>query len=386
MPRQDPRIKSITGDDGRVKCYEIRVSAQKPSGERYQIKRRLDTYQQAKAALDKLEGQKSAGTIIERSRETVAELLREWMASNEKHDNWTPCTIESYSRSVEKEIIPIIGAVSVQKLTYSVLQDFHDELLARKRDQGRKGVRTVRIAHQCLLGALSDAVQRGIITTNAVERVKLPRNDKAEQKTWTPEQTRHFLSVAARSAYGPLWIIVAATGMRRGEVLGLRWCDVDFDAGTISVRQTVVDVRGKPYIKATPKTRAGQRTIPIQTIILDELRAHRTAQKVRRVAVGEDWNDHGLVFAANNGNPISPRNAAREYTRLVKESGLPYIRIHDQRHSFASSAIEGGADIKAVSEILGHTDVRTTLNIYAHTSRKQHEDVTARVGKALFGS
>jgi integrase len=153
--------------------------------------------------------------------------------------------------------------------------------------------------------------------------------------------------------------------MRRGELLGLRWRDVDWDRRVLCVRQTIGQLRGAPDIKA-PKTKSSLRDIPVQAEVFDALRAHKRQQNARRLAVGAAWLDQDLVFTSSGGTPIQPDNLKRDYNRLVKRAGVPRIRIHDLRHTHVTLAIQQGANIKAVSQRVGHRDVSITLSIYAH--------------------
>ena len=175
-----------------------------------------------------------------------------------------------------------------------------------------------------------------------------------------------------------------ATGMRRGELLGLRWQDVDWERGTVSVRQTVTVLKGASHI-GPPKTKSARRGITVQPEVLDALKEHRRAQNERRLAVGPSWQDHDLVFSTGIGTPINPGNLDRDFYRLVGRAGVPRIRIHDLRHTNVTLTLRETADIKAVSQRVGHANVSITLGTYAHVLPDQHQEVAKKVGRALFG-
>lgn len=174
--------------------------------------------------------------------------------------------------------------------------------------------------------------------------------------------------------------------MRRGELLGLRWADVDLDRGLLSVRQTVGTLPGKIEFKP-PKTANSRRQIHITKDMTDALRQHRADQLTRRWELrtkGIDWQEYDLVFANVSGGPIHPDNADRDFNRLVKRAGVKPIRIHDLRHTFATLAIRAGVPIKVVSESLGHADISTTLRTYTHVVPAQRTELAETVGALLF--
>jgi integrase len=221
---------------------------------------------------------------------------------------------------------------------------------------------------------------------NVAEAVTPPRTQARLMQTWDAEQARRFLEVAQQSGYGPIWVVFLATGMRRGEVLGLRWQDVDIARRTLSVQQTVGVLHGAPETKL-PKTINSLCDVPVQEDVIAALRAHRCRQNVRRLALGAIWEDHDLVFPAANGRPINPNNLDRDFGRWVSRAGVLRIRIHDLRHTFVTLAIAAGANNKAISEVLGHAaDIAITLRTYAHVLQQQRADVTDRMGAVLFGS
>ncbi len=193
-----------------------------------------------------------------------------------------------------------------------------------------------------------------------------------------------FIPVAVKSPYGPIWMVALATGMRRGELLGLRWQDVDFERGVLAIRQTVGVLKGSSEIRP-PKSKSSRREVPVQLQVLRALRDHHAAQDELRLFLGERWHAHDLVFPAGNGNPINPNNLKRDFQRWVKLAEVPEIRIHDLRHSHVTIAIREGGNIKAVSKRVGHANISITLSTYAHVLPEQHIEVADKVGAVLFG-
>jgi integrase len=173
--------------------------------------------------------------------------------------------------------------------------------------------------------------------------------------------------------------------MQRGEVLGLRWQDVDFEQRLLHVRQTVTVVQGAAHVDP-PKSKRSRRAVPVPAQVIGALREHPVRQNERRLATGPIWRDHDLVFPTSLGTPINPNNLTRDYNRWVAQAGVPRIRIHDQRHTHVTLALQAGANIKAVSQRVGHAKTSITMDLYAHVLPEQHRDVSDKVCAALFGA
>ena len=212
----------------------------------------------------------------------------------------------------------------------------------------------------------------------------VPKSQLKEMKVWTAEQAQAFLAVADQSIYGPIWIVALATGMHKGELLGLRWRDLDVERRTLQVRQTVGALRGRIEFKP-PKTRNSIRIVSLPPEVVALLQEHKRRQNERRLALGEAWNDHDLIFAVGNGNPIHPDNVRHDFERLVRKAAVPMIRVHDQRHTHVTLVLLAGANLKALSEAVGHRDIAITLGIYGHVLTEQRAEVADKVGSILFG-
>jgi integrase len=186
-------------------------------------------------------------------------------------------------------------------------------------------------------------------------------------------------------------LLGATTGMRRGEVLGLRWSDVDLDAGRLSVRQTLSAPRNPDTgqhvpVFGEPKTKQGKRSVPLPAQTVAALRAHRKEQMRERLMAGPGWQDHGLVFCEPDGQPIHPDRFRKRFEHRVQRSGLPPIRFHDLRHTYATLALQAGVHAKVVSEILGHASIGITLDTYSHAVPGLQESAAETVAALVFGS
>lgn len=347
------------------------------TGKRRQRKKTYSTKKEAQAALAVWLAEIDKGTAVDRSAHTLGDVLEFWLDTYARH-RVSARTLDGYERTIRQHILPTLGGIEIQKLTPARLQAFYSECI-----DGGCGMRTVELCHLHISQALEQAVKLGWVARNATDATTPPRRKPKEMQTWNAEEARRFVAVAHQSIYGPIWLLALATGMRKGEVLGVRWRDADLGRGVISIRQTIGTLRGKVDIKP-PKTANSRRDVHVPRGVLDALREHRRAQDERRRDLGPVWDDHDLVFTSANGGPIHPDNLDRDFARLVRRAGVRRIRIHDLRHSFATLAIALGIPVKVVSESMGHADISTTLRTYTHVLPTQRADLADRVGSALF--
>ena len=203
-----------------------------------------------------------------------------------------------------------------------------------------------------------------------------------EMKVWSLEELKVFLAGERESRLYPLWLTLATTGMRRGEVLGLRWQDVDLGAEAISIRQTRVMTGYQPLL-STPKTRRGKRLVVLDPATAAALKETRCRQKEERLAAGSSWKDSGFVFAREDGEPYHPERVSTLFIQAAKRAGLPRVRLHDLRHTYATLALGAGVHPKIVSERLGHANIGITLDCYSHCLPALSEEAACRVAALL---
>jgi integrase len=249
------------------------------------------------------------------------------------------------------------------------------------------GTRTVKLIHMRLKQALKRAVEHDLVARNVADAVKAPRDHAKEMTCWTAAEVKRFLDAAKDCHYGPVWELSLATGMRKGEFMGLAWQDVDFGHNTVTVRQTVgVHRNGSPYMNK-PKTKNSRRTIDVPPSVMAMLREHKTRQLEKKLALGPAWrNAHDLVFTAEMGTIIGPRNIARNCERLIAKAGVPKISVHSQRHTHVTLLLLNGDNVKAVSERVGHASIGITLETYGHIVKEQRREVANSVEKLLFAA
>lgn len=258
------------------------------------------------------------------------------------------------------------------------------ELLAGGGRGGRPlAPKTVRHVHTTLRKALADAVEAKHLSWNPATAAKSPKVERTKEPDhWYAEQLRAFLDFASDDRLHALWMLAMTSGMRRGELLGLRWSDLDLDGARLRVRQTRV-AYGRLHVTKEPKTTRSRREIPLSPIAVETLRAHGTRQKREKLAAGQTYADHGLVFADEIGDPLDPPTVSAAFGRLVREAGLPRITLHGARHSFAAVALEAGVDVLCVSSLLGHSSPAITQSVYQHVRSERLEDAVQAISEAI---
>ena len=327
-------------------------------------------------AMNRLQASVDDGTFVERSRLTLGEYLAEWLAACR---NIRPNTVRDYSVSIHKHINPRLGKVRLQ-----VVDRLQIRGLYRKLAEGGLGEKTVHNVHICLHKALQDAVDDGLLRRNPAERAHSIPKDRPEIKTWSADELAAFLAFTAQDADLALYHVAAATGMRRGELLGLRWRDVDFEAARLSVRQQFTR-QGNGVGFGPPKSRKSIRTIDVEEETIALLREQQERQRFDRRAWGPAYRaDLDLVFCRPGGSPHDPNVIGRRFERRVRAlATLPAIGLHGLRHTHATLLLEAGVDVKTVSERLGHDNVQTTLELYGHVTPRMRSNAAARFGSLL---
>jgi integrase len=244
--------------------------------------------------------------------------------------------------------------------------------------------KTVRNVHNILHRALKDAARWGYLVRNVADVADPPKGKSAQMRVWSPDQLRAFLEHVREDDLYAAWLLIATTGMRRGELAGLRWVDVDLDAGRLSVRQPRVVVANTPQA-SEPKSARGRRSLALDPVTVAALRRHRARQLEHKLAVGARYQESGLVFTWPDGSPIHPRRFSRWFERHSGRAGLPRIRLHDLRHSYASAALAAGVPAKVVSERLGHATIAVTMDVYSHVLPGLDREAADTVARLILG-
>jgi integrase len=313
------------------------------------------------------------------NRLTVGEYLNDWLTGLVRLQ-CRPRTADSYAETVDRYINPAIGKVPLTKLTPEHVARMLADLTTMTSKRGRLSPTTVRYAYTVLRIALGRALKSGRVLRNVATLATPPPRARLERHPLSADQARAFVAATSGDRLGPLYVVAIGTGMREGELLALRWVDVDLEAGTLTVRHTLsVGTREL----AEPKTERARRTLRLGTEVAGALREQRRRQRTERVAAGSRWFDHDFVFASPIGTPLDASNVLHALQTALAAAGLPRQRFHDLRHAFATLMIESGEDIAVISKILGHATLATTADIYAHLTPATSQRVADRMDAIL---
>ncbi len=347
----------------------------------------------AEAELTRLLNSVDQGTYVEPKKLTLAKYLREEWLPAKATSKMKPTTYEGYRMNCETHIIPTLGGYRLQALQPDMLSSFYRKLITTGRSDGKGGLspKTIRHIHGIIHKALQDAAKKGHVPRNVADLADLPERAAhaepaapTEQQVWSPEQISAFLAGVADDRLFAAWRLIATTGMRRGELLGLRWSGVDLETGRLVVQ--VARVRaGKAVVDSTPKTRAGKRVLQLDPATVVALRKWRKLQLEERLAVGERYQDGTHVFTMPDGSPIVPNRFSIWFRKHVKRLGLPKIRLHDTRHSYATAGLARGVSVKVMSVRLGHASTAITENLYQHVLPAMDQDAADQVAAIIDG-
>ncbi len=317
------------------------------------------------------------------SRLTLRDYLtKEWLPAIEH--TIRPTTCRSYVAHVECHILPALGSVQPQKLCPAQINALYAKLgrSGKRNGQGLTAL-SVRHVHAVLHRALKDAVRWGRLARNPVDLADPPRAAARghELRTWSAEQLAAFLDSHHDDRLYALWHTLAMTGLRRGEALGLRWQDVDLEAGRLSVRRALVP-SGREVVVSEPKTARGRRVVALDPGTVAVLKGQAARQLQEQQDAG--WTETGLVFTNEDGAALHPEVVSRFFRGAVKETMMPDIRLHDLRHTHATLALRAGIHPKVVSERLGHATVSITLDTYSHAIPAMQEEAAVKIAGLVF--
>ncbi len=246
----------------------------------------------------------------------------------------------------------------------------------------RLAVASVQLAHRILHRALADAVRWNLIPANPASGARVPRGERKEMRVWTAEEAATFLASVADDRLAALWILALHTGLRRGELAGLRWKDVDLDAGTLTVAQQRTNANHEVVV-SVPKSKS-QRQLVLAPATVAALSLHRRRQRAERLALGPAWTDTGYVFVDEAGQPYHPQRYLPMFHTACERAGLPKIRLHDVRHTMATLALQAGVHPKVVQEQLGHSAINVTMDVYSHVPQAVRRESASKIA-GLFG-
>ncbi|WP_456364010.1 tyrosine-type recombinase/integrase [Priestia aryabhattai] len=349
------------------------------SGRRRQIRRRgFKTKREAQQELSKLRAELLENEITNTTSIPYNKYMDEWLS--ERVHQLQKNTINVHKIYYESVIKPRLGHFKLQELSPIHIQHFINQIVYELNYSEH----TIHLIYRIVSGSLKRATVLKLIKTNPAEGVIIPKIKYKEMNIWTLEEANSFLEHArntkrlTRCYIG--FLIAILTGMRQGEILGLRWKDVDLDNNLIYIRQTLTQ---SGEIKAGAKNKSSLRTIHIPNSLVKNLKEHRNLIRREKLRIGKNYNDLDLVNCTQKGNPIIPRNFRKEFYNLVYKLELPTIRFHDLRHTHATILIQQNVNVKLISERLGHADITTTLNTYSHIIPSMQKEISDRLDNII---
>ena len=369
--------------DGR---WEARFTVGRDPGTGKQIQRSVygSTQKEVQQKLSQAVAEVDCGTYQPPSKMTVGQWLDVWQ--REYLGGVKPFTAQGYAKNIRVHLKPAMGAIKLDALSTHTVQKFINDMSKPHGDKPPLSPKTVRNAHGVLHKALQQAVKVGYIRFNPADACELPR---LERKEITPLDSRAiaaFMRAIEGHRFETVYLTMLFTGMRRGETFGLLWDSVDLDKGTIRIDRQLQNIPGKPGEFRLISTKNGKgRTVAAAPSVVELLKKHRARQLRDRLKAGPLWQDHGYVFCNEVGEHLSPSTVYHNYKQIGASIGLPGMRLHDLRHSYAVAALRAGDDIKTVQGNLGHHAASFTLDVYGHVTEEMKLASAARMEQYIKG-
>lgn len=338
------------------------------------------TQQEAIKAVRKANQDKDQGIIFPTEDQSMSAFLTNWLQDTVRQRVRERTHIR-YRQLIELQVLPVLGNIKLQKLSPQHLQKLYNQ----KLEEGY-APQTVKHIHRVLHRALKDALRWQLVSRNVCDAVDAPRVPRKEMRVLTGDQAQQLLEAAKGDLLEALYVLALTTGMRQGELLGLKWEDVYITLGTVQVRRTIARLPGKGFTVSEPKSAKSRRKIHLTRLAVEALKRHRTRQSESRLAARLAWSEQGWVFCNAVGKPIEAGNMIRRSFRpILDKAGLPAIRFHDLRHSTATLLLSLGIHAKVVQELLGHSQISLTLDTYSHFLPSLQEEAVSRLDTLLSG-
>jgi len=332
-------------------------------------KTRKEVQEKLRVALN----EQKQGILSTGPQQTMKQFLEQWLEEVHK-PSIRIGTYKGYRGYLDKHILPALGHIPIQKLTPQHIQAFY----SRKQQEGLSA-KSVNNIHGMLHKALDHAVRWGLAPRNVCDAVSLPKQSRHETQPLTEKQARQLLVAARGHSLEGLLTLAVTTGMRSGELLALKWQDINFDTDSLHIRRSMGYISGKGYLEFEPKTSRSRRKIVLPSFVCEALKQHRTRQLEARLKAGTRWQDHELVFCNIYGGYLDPAHLRQRFDKLLKDAGLPDVRFHDLRHSAATILLSMGVPAKVVQEILGHSQISMTMDIYSHVLPDMQQEAMAKM-------
>ena len=316
---------------------------------------------------------------------TVGQWLDVWLSDIKGFDGTRPRTLTLYEGLADRYVRPVIGGVRLDKLTPAHVQRLVTETRNGQTSRGTPpSASTLRHVYKLIRNALGDAYRMELVTRNVATQVKAPPIDRQRRVGLDVAEAKRLFEVINGERLEALYVLALMTGLRRGELLALRWDDIDFGSRQLHVRRAMQRVDGKLQV-VEPKTSSSRRTVVLPRLAVRHLQEHKKRQDAERQALGEAWREHGLVFASSIGTPVEPRNVNRRWDELRRRAGLDWLRLHDLRHGCATLLLAKNVPDRVIMEVLGHAEIGVTMNTYAHVLPVLRQEAADAMDE-LFGA
>jgi integrase len=356
---------------------------------RRQLKRAFRTKREAQDELTRFRAAHQTSAFVAPSRTTLADYVEPWL-DGLANQGRKPSTLHGYRQVFENHVLPRLGAVPLQELRSADLDRLYAELLrSGRRGGGGLSMSSVHHVHAALNKLLNDAERSGLVTRNVARLASAPslttaRARAPEMTVWTPDELARFLASAEGNRNAAMFRVLALTGLRRGELVALRWSDLDLTRHRMAVNQAVTVVDGVELVSA-PKTRRSRRVVDLDAETVEALQRHRSRQREQYLALGVTARASDRVFTGDLGEPLRPNSVGQAFHRLVRAADVAPIRLHDLRHTHASHLLLAGVNVKVVSERLGHASPAFTMTVYQHVLPGMQADAARAFSDAVFG-
>lgn len=377
MPSQRKRNPNGAGTitkrkDGR---YQAAVYVLQPDGTRARKFAYGKTWAECDAKRRELLDKVDQGVPVPTKSAKLSEWLPYWLENIIKPRR-KRTTFAKYEVHVRLYLVPMLGSKRLESLSVADVRRFLVQL------EKKTTTATAKESHRVLRTALTAACREELVMRNVATLVEPPSVDAREMSPWSLDETLDFLGAARKDPLYAAFVLAIALGFRRGEIVGLRWENLDLDKREIRVRTQRQRVRGEVY-EDDPKGRRRKQTLPLPAICIAPLRWQRMRQSAQRDRAGAAWNETGYVFTTRTGQPIEPRNLYRSFTRVADSAGLRVIRLHDARHGCATLLTAAGVAPRVVMEILGHSQIAVTMNVYTHVVQDTQREAVSHMDRLL---
>ena len=376
-------IRKRKNDSGHSWQITIELPKDPITGKRVRRYKTVEgTKKEAERAMHEYIRELEKGYYVTNNKITISEWVDTWLEVYIE-PNVSPTTLSGYRGMIRRYIKPVIGNMQVQQLNTLAVQAWVNGLKVSPSSGKEMSAKTIKHAYHVLKGCMDKAVLAGIIPRTPCAGIMLPKGQKKPAVIYDEVQIKQLIAAAKGTEMELVIDMELCLGLRRGELLGLQWCDLDWDKNQVSIVRNRVVVNGKSVVKE-PKTENSIRTVDVPVQLMQKLRQHKTKCLANRLRLGKDYIVTDFIIVHPDGKPIYPEYLSQMFTKLQKAAGLPQCRFHDLRHLCASIMLLQGVNVKVAQSRLGHKDISTTLNIYSHVLPSSAREAAEKIGALVY--